>query len=76
MGKVIFIGEGPTGEKPVEFTHRSNGTTGWVKLSTTPIIRGQVIYLGACDYDGDMFAVKWDSGSIDIYKGHLNSGNF
>lgn len=82
MKKVIFI-EQPKEEtkKPVEFTHYLSPYRGW-EVETNTISRlnpnyyFKIVYLGKCDVDGDMFAAISDGGCIEIYKGHLNSGEY
>ncbi len=77
MRKVIRIPEfEEEGVKdPVEFTHLLDSTNGWEESDVTPNDFKQVIYLGKCMYDGDMFA-GYDDDLIMIFKGHLNSGEY
>lgn len=63
-------------EKPVEFTHFLNRFKGWTKLKLKPSDIVDIVYLGKCSIDGDMFTVYYKTGGIDIYKGHLNSGKY
>jgi len=60
--------------KFVEFTH-SKGHTGWVKCHRQPSDYDEIVYLGNCSQDGDMFAA-YSRRFISIYKGHLNSGKY
>lgn len=76
MQKVRFLDE-PKEEKilkPIEFTHCLDGETGWEETTSTPEHFTEVIYLGRCKYDGDMFCCKGENNTIDIVKGHLNDG--
>jgi len=77
MKKVIFI-EQPKGEtkKPVEFTRYLSINGGWVDCKSVPSDFERTVYLGNCTTDGDMFAAYRKSGYIEIYKGHLNSGEY
>ncbi len=77
MKKVIFI-EQPKEEtkKPVEFTQMLSINSGWIKTGSKPKEHQRVVYLGNCKLDGDMFAAYHDGGCIEIYKGHLNSGEY
>ena len=74
MKKVRFLDE-PKEEnlKPIEFTHCLDGATGWEKTILSPHEFKDVVYLGKCKYDGDMFCCKGEN-VIDIVKGHLNDG--
>tara|TARA_R110002051_G_scaffold308116_1_gene379519 strand:+ start:17381 stop:17614 length:234 start_codon:yes stop_codon:yes gene_type:complete len=63
-------------EKPVEFTHSLNTECGWRKTGYTPNDYENIIYLGKCKVDGDMFAAHFNAGIISILKGHLNSGKY
>ena len=72
MRKVIRINPE---EKPVEFTHYLDENDGWVETNPTPDQFNQIVYLGRCYLDGDMFAA-YDDNLIVIYKGHLNSGKY
>jgi hypothetical protein len=77
MKEVIRIGEVvQESETPVEFTHYQIGTDGWCQAFNTPYELNKIVFLGKCDCDGDMFAGYTISGSIVIYKGHLNSGKY
>lgn len=63
-------------EKPVQLLYIANGLSGWEDLSDGFTIRfDKLVYLGHCQYDGDMFA-GYNGREIAIYKGHLNSGKF
>lgn len=77
MRKVITIPETESQEnqKPVEFTHYQDRVKGWCEKAFKPTKDYKVVYLGKCDIDGDMFAV-YRYESINIYKGHLNSGMY
>jgi hypothetical protein len=77
MKEVIRIGEVvKESEKAVEFTHYQSGTNGWCETIAQPSKMNKVVFLGQCCYDGDMFAAYGISGTINIYKGHLNSGKY
>ena len=73
---VIFIEQPNGNDKPVEFTHYLNISTGWETASYKPSEQKKIIYLGNCCVDGDMFAAYRSNGEIFIYKGHLNSGRY
>jgi len=77
MTKVIRIPEFEDDEnkEPVEFTHLLDSINGWEESDITPYDFKQVVYLGKCMYDGDMFA-GYDDNFIMIFKGHLNSGEY
>lgn len=75
MKSVIFIEPQVISEKPVEFTHRHHYIDGWIEDKSSPVYYSKIVYLGKCNTDGDMFAA-YDSGSIYIFKGHLNSGKY
>ena len=76
MKEVITIdGKVKSNDKPVEFTHDFDSRNGWVETETIPDIYEMIVYLGCCDIDGDMFAC-YLCGTIDIAKGHLNSGKY
>jgi len=78
MGQVIRIGEEPKEEKvlrPIELTHFVNSTQGWVEsdgVITQKITR--LVYLGADQSWGDIFAAYYSFPTIIIFKGHLNDG--
>jgi hypothetical protein len=74
--EVIYIEQREQNEKPVEFTHQTSNSVGWVTTSEEPLEYKRVVYLGKCDCDGDMFAAYDESGAIIIFKGHLNSGKY
>lgn len=63
-------------EKPVEFTHYLDTQNGWGKTFLKPSHYDEIIYLGCCVIDGDMFAAYDEGGGINILKGHLNSGKY
>lgn len=75
MREVIRVNKVEKKEKPVEFTACFSGYEGWLKSTTNPDEYEKVVYLGNCSVDGDMFAC-YNGKSIDIYKGHLNSGKY
>jgi len=76
MKKVIRVPElVEKNDKPVEFTHELTASGGWGESKCTPCDFDAVVYLGSCDFDGDMFAA-YDNGCIDIFKGDLNSGEY
>ena len=78
MRKVIRIDEPKSEEKkPVEFTDCLTTSAGWEKTYIKPSDEDtdEVVYLGECGSDGDMFAVYYGD-SIVIFKGHLNSGEY
>ena len=73
MAKVIYIDIPQKEEKKkVQFTHYMTDT-GWIEDKCIPN-GAKLIYLGKCSIDGDMFASI--TATIDIYKGHLNSGEY
>ncbi len=77
--KVIFINDvKQEDEMPVEFTHQLMSNSGWRDTFNFPndekIV--SITYLGKCRIDGDMFSVKWATGGISVFKGHLNSGKY
>ena len=72
MREVERIDKPCESEKPVEFTDVLNGDAGWDRATCDPKESERVLYLGRCAIDGDMFAAYFE-GTIDIYKGHLNS---
>jgi len=77
MRKVIMIGEEPKEEsKGVEFTHELVSDEGWISTDESPSDYKQIVYLGKCDSDGDMFAAYLKNGCIYIYKGNLNNGTY
>ena len=79
MKQVIRIGEEPKEEKvlkPIELTH-CFFLMGWAKNTQEEIDSYElrnIVYLGKCKTDGDMFSAfdKW--GNIGIFKGKLNDG--
>lgn len=74
--KVIFINDAKQeDEKPVEFTHELFGEVGYHVTEANPKNFSNVIYLGRCLNDGDMFMVR-KGEVLAIYKGHLNSGKY
>lgn len=73
MKKVRFLDE-PKEPKPIEFTHFLHETRGWTTAKMKPTEFQEIIYLGKCKSDGDMFCAKYKLGIIEIYKGHLNDG--
>jgi len=76
MKSVIYIEPAEVyGEKPVELTDFFDADNGWVTTDSTPSGCDKVLYLGKCNFDGDMF-VTFTEGYINIYKGHLNSGKY
>lgn len=76
MRSVIHIPENNTeNNKPVEFTHY-HSASGWYNTFDKPNEFTKVVYLGKCNYDGDMFACYRDNGAIVICRGHLNSGKY
>lgn len=79
MRKALIIGEEPKKEsKGIEFTHYLSHSSGWLKPAGMPAsCFNKVVYLGKCSEVGDMFsAYMFDSGTISIYKGHLNDGTY
>jgi len=80
MKKVILIPNesNHTIEKPIEFNYRKQGG-GWKPLTDRESHRyistaKNIVYLGFCRQDGDMFSVKTCDEYIMIFKGKLNSG--
>lgn len=76
MKQVIHINEETKSGKKVEFTHYLNGNNGWVNSCRGPSINNKVFYLGKCNTNGDMFMDTDSYGTICIFKGHLNSGEY
>jgi hypothetical protein len=77
MKEVIRIGEVvQESEKPVEFTHYQSSTYGWGVTNKKPSEFNKIVVLGKCTQDGDMFAGYGINGTINIYKGYLNSGKY
>lgn len=80
MREVIRIDKKGVNDKPVEFTHYFDENHGWVEfdeeMHDNPNDIDQIVYLGKCQLDGDMFAAYEEFGAILIYKGHLNSGKY
>lgn len=62
--------------KPIQFTHRFIGGSGWEHFTSQAYYSDfEVLYLGKCNKDGDMFAV-YVNNCIEIFKGNLNSGEY
>ena len=76
MGAVIHINEETKSGKPVEFTHYLNESNGWTSGGRGPSKKNKVFYLGKCATNGDMFMDTDSYGTICIFKGHLNSGEY
>jgi len=74
--RIPGVSETEKEEKRVEFTHFLRVTKGWEKSGSNPEEYDKIIYLGNCSCDGDMFVAYSDTGYIQIYKGHLNSGKY
>lgn len=72
----LLAGEKQTESKGIEFTHYLDVTTGWVMINDSPSKYLNIIYLGKCKVDGDMFYLRNEDGNILIYKGHLNNGTY
>lgn len=77
MKKAIFAFS--KGENPIVLKARK--TNGWRRISPeqsdTYLAQAKdVVYLGNCKQDGDMFAVHGNDGYIRIFKGELNSGMY
>ena len=72
MKRVRFLDD-PKDLKPIEFTHILDGGSGWEETTSKPDEWNEIIYLGKCKFDGDMFCCI-NLNVIDIYKGHLNDG--
>jgi hypothetical protein len=77
MKKAIFAFS--KGENPIVLKARK--TNGWKFISTeeaTAYLRKakDIVYLGSCKQDGDMFAVHGSDGYVRIFKGELNSGMY
>ena len=71
-----MIGEEPKEEsKGVEFTHELVIDEGWKSTYDNPSDYKQIVYLGKCDTDGDMFTA-YAHDCIYIYKGNLNNGTY
>lgn len=75
MKEVIYINQDRE-DKPVEFTHTLDISYGWQKTSIEPTGCENIVYLGCCVVDGDMFSAKTRFDTIVILKGHLNSGKY
>lgn len=75
MAQVIYI-DAPQKEekKKVGFTHYMT-KNGWEPFEGFKNLL-RVIYIGNCVIDGDMFIAYRHDGCIDIWKGHLNSGEY
>lgn len=76
MRKVIIVGEEPKEEKalkPIEFTYYLATMGVWERTEDSPLVFDKIVYLGKCNFNGDMFA-SYKEGYITIYKGHLNDG--
>ena len=69
----LIAGEKSTEENGIEFTHAYST---WIKTSDKPQDHTDIVYLGKCDTDGDMFSAKDVLGNILIFKGHLNNGTY
>jgi hypothetical protein len=66
---------------PVEFTHYMSIRRGWIETVEQTDNYVKIVYLGRCDYDGDMFAAyssdsDYPQITISIFKGHLNSAKY
>lgn len=72
MRKVEYIEKPNDNKKLVEFTHEMSGG-GWLVTKVHPKTMDRVIYLGTCEFDGDMFVAYTDK-NINIFKGYLNTG--
>jgi hypothetical protein len=73
---VIYINKPQVEEKPVLFSHAMTLNSGWSSTGYRPSDMQEVVYLGKCKLDGDMFSAKHQNGNIMIFKGHLNSGKY
>lgn len=75
MKKVRFLDEPKESKepKPIQITHALNHDHGWINEEINIQAEDELIYLGNCRKDGDMFMCKSD-GFISIWKGHLNDG--
>ena len=77
MKSVIYIEQKEEQEeRPIEFTHRLSGSSGWIDMSFNKNDYKKIVYLGSCVIDGDMFACYTNIGGIITAKGHLNSGKY
>lgn len=78
MKQVIRINkEEKTKDNPVVFTHYLNISSGWeTSLSLYPKDYDTIVYLGRCPEDGDMFAAYSKDGTIETFKGFVNSGKY
>lgn len=65
-------------KKPVEITHYCASTSGWNKFKEPFTYENitEVIYIGKCKEDGDVFCTKNSFGGITYCKGFLNSGTY
>ena len=63
--------------KDIEFTHELKTVCGWAETWVRPqeTIIKNIVYLGVCSVDGDIFAVYIDD-TIRIFKGFLNDGTY
>jgi len=68
MTNFISIDKDTQEKKETVFTHYLSTYEGWSEDNSKPIKYENVIYLGKCKDDGDMFACKKD-GYIKIFKG-------
>lgn len=72
----VKLNEELQNDKPIKFTHVLVEGSGWIDWESEKTdLYDHVVYLGACADDGDMFAV-YKLGTIQIFKGHLNSGKY
>lgn len=75
MKKVRFLDEPKEKEfEPIEITHTLNIRHGWKEDELNIEEGDEIIYLGHCRKDGDMFMCKSKDGYLSIWKGHLNDG--
>jgi len=70
MNKTKFVSVDDTQKEKKEtvFTHEFVPDMGWSETKIKTTNYNQVVYLGKCNIDGDMFAC-YISGDISIFKG-------
>jgi hypothetical protein len=71
MENVIPIPEISGEHKDIEFTHFFTDK-GWVKNYIPPTRYKNIVCVGKCNDNEDMFAAYTTDGLFTIYKGHLN----
>lgn len=72
----LLAGEKITEPKGIEFTHYLTGERGWTESAYKSSEFKEVVYLGKCKHDGDVFSTVDGAGFIRIFKGYLNNGTY